>query len=650
MKYRADIDGLRAIAVLSIVIYHLGWSIVPGGFVGVDIFFVISGYLISKAIFSDVNAFSISDFYLRRIRRIIPALVVVLIACTIIAIKLLYPPELVDYAKSAIAASLFSANIYFYSVLNYFSPSADGIPLLHLWSLGVEEQFYIFFPLVAVAIARRLKRATSWALIIGALASLGASQWMLSVNPSASFYLIPFRAFELLTGCIIALPRIRTVSNPAASVAIFSIGMAALAWSIFGYNTFTAFPGISAALPCLGAAAIILASEVHQGVLVKLLGARPFVYIGKISYSLYLVHWPIIVFGKRIFPDASPYYFGLCALALSILLSSVIYSYVEQPFRRSRRFASRTVFSTTAVAICSMVALGAFVVKAQGFPGGVDSRIAHIVAYGHYDMASQFRERVCFLDPEQDPIGIDFAACVPHGKGPKLILWGDSFAAMLGAGLEETLHAKGYAFGFLSSSGCAPAINYEAANRPNCKKFNDVAFPIISRVHPDAVVMAAQYGITVGSQMDQLDKTIKLLSSQGIKVILLGIPPYYKRAVPQLVLERIQSGRSLGPAPEELKRDYLDPTEDYMEKRFSNRTDVKYISVLSVMCPQYKCPLVTGDEVPVHFDQAHLTLAGSRLFAKNLTPLILNDAFPMGDRSSAFRQDDPLIAKEKHSG
>jgi peptidoglycan/LPS O-acetylase OafA/YrhL len=625
MKYRADIDGLRAVAVISIVIFHLGLGLLPGGFVGVDIFFVISGYLIAKIIYAEIHSFSVAQFYVRRARRILPALLVVLVVSSAIAGKLSHPTELVAYAKSAIAAVLFSANIYFYSALNYFSPSADEIPLLHLWSLGVEEQFYIFFPLIAVAIARRSMRSLAITLLLCMFASLGASMWMLKVDPAASFYLIPFRAFELLIGCTVALPSVRSLKSARYATILSLAGAAALAWAIFAYDSFIPFPGIAAVLPCLGAALIIYAGDAHQGALSRLLGSRPLVYVGKISYSLYLVHWPILVFFKRAFPHVAPYWSALWVLLAAFILASVIYYCVEQPSRRSRRFHLPVkVFSVSAVAILSVVLLGGFVVKEQGFPGNVDSRIANIVAYGHYDLVPQFRSRVCFLDPDQHAIGMNFSTCLPHGGGEKVMLWGDSHAAMLATGLGEAFRAKGYSFGYLAASACAPAIDYDAPNRPNCREFNDIAFPIIEKMHPSILIMTAEWGITVQPQMDRLDKTIKLLSSKGIKIVLLGISPYYKRSVPQLVLEKIQAGRPVSIEPDELKRDYLDPTEQYMKDRFSNRTDVKYISVLQAMCPQYNCPLVTDGETPVHFDQAHLTVAGSRLFARELTPLILN--------------------------
>ena len=624
MKYRADIDGLRAVAVVSIVVFHLTSRFLPGGFVGVDIFFVISGYLISKNIYGNVDSFSVSDFYIRRARRILPALLTVLVVSSVCAAFLLYPSELVAYAKSVVASTLFSANIYFYSALNYFSPNADEIPLLHLWSLGVEEQFYIFFPLIAVALAKRSMRVLTLGLLLCAAVSLGASAWMLKSNSSAAFYLIPFRAFELLIGSIGALPTVKSVRSSSATTVLSIVGIGAILWSILRFNSLTAFPGFAALVPCVGAALLIYSGGSNNGVIVRLLTSRPFVYVGKISYSLYLVHWPILVFGKRAFPHADPDYFALCAIAGSFLLAALSYHLVEQPFRHTRRaYSGRAVFSISAVSMCFIVLLGGCVIERNGFPGSVDARTSKVLAYMSYDLKPSWKSRTCFLDPEQNADTLDISSCLPHGDGRKVVLWGDSHAAQFGYGLEKTMTARGYSFGFMTASACAPAIDYDAPARPNCRELNNIVFHDIVKMRPDFVIMTASWSIVNKSQMDQLDETVKLLHAKGIHVVLLGVSPQFKEPLPIIVADRIKAGQDLSAAPEELERGYLDPTENYMENRFANRPDVKYVSVMHAMCPEYKCPLVTADETPVHFDIAHLTTAGSDLYAKDLTPLIL---------------------------
>lgn len=309
--YRADIDGLRAVAVLSVVSFHLKFG-APGGFVGVDVFFVLSGFLISRIIYSEVlnGSFSIFRFYERRARRILPALFTVMVGSSIAAMVVFYPSELVTYSKSAIASALFYANVYFFSVDDYFGPTADTIPLLHLWSLGIEEQFYIVFPLLVLLFRLWSWRAVNMIVICLCAASLLASQLMVGTDPAAAFYLLPYRGFELLIGCIIALPkfeqqpRSRALRETAAA-----IGLACLIGAVVTFGPETEFPGVAALLPCFGTAMIIWTGGTARTSVSTVLSIRPLVYIGKISFSLYLVHWPV---------------FGLWASSVSQYFTNVV--------------------------------------------------------------------------------------------------------------------------------------------------------------------------------------------------------------------------------------------------------------------------------------------------------------------------------------
>lgn len=623
MKYRPDIDGLRAIAVMSIVIFHLGIGIFPGGFVGVDIFFVISGYLISKIIYAQSGSFSIADFYVRRSRRILPALIATVIASSIAAMSILYASERVDFAKSAMASMLFSANIYFYSVLNYFSPSADQIPLLHLWSLGVEEQFYIFFPLIAIAVMRRWPTRLPVVLSTLMLGSLAASIWMLSVNPQAAFYLIPFRGFELLIGCLVALPSMKLPKSPMVSALISIAGLACIATAVFMYGHETKFPGLAAILPCIGSALVIVGGTMPGGIVARAIGARPFAYVGRISYSLYLVHWPIIVFGKRLYPGMNAAQFGGCALIASLLLAVISYHFVEQTFRHGPRgqHARPVLLVSAASILCVVLALG-FAVQQKGFSRGDDARTQKVLAFLNYNPNPAFKTRTCFLDPDQKGTDVDFSPCLPQGPGPKAMLWGDSHAANLAYGFETSFRERGYSFGFVSASACPPILGIDKAARPFCRGFNDIAAELILKVHPKILVMAASWDEVV-NETDTLDATIKKFTDQGIKVIVLGPSPFYNRAVPLIIADRLRSGLSDKASPLDLSRNDIDRKEAAMEKHFAGQHVVTYVSMMRVMCPFDRCPLVDDKGTPTAFDVTHLTTAGATLFANKLTPLIL---------------------------
>lgn len=624
IAYRPDIDGLRAVAVLSVLLFHLGFNFIPGGFVGVDIFFVISGYLISKIIYTEIEnkRFSITNFYVRRARRILPAHASVFVLSSVFAVWLLYPSELVSYAKSALASALFSANIYFFEAINYFSPSANEIPLLHLWSLGIEEQFYIVFPLIAILFAgRRIFSKVVAALLI---TSLIASIWMLTKDPSAAFYLLPFRAFEMLIGCYLSLPKKLPTNKNVYNIS-FIVGLACIFCSILFYKESMRFPGAAALLPSLGSAFVIFGGLDNNKLSKMLLGNKFLVFIGKISYSLYLIHWPVIVFGRRIFPLADFYIFSFSALAISLILAYLNYIFIEQHFRHTKlNIKPIKVLGIALSVICVMVFSSGFVIYKSGFQSTLDERTEKVLSYLQYDFKSAYLSRTCFLDPDQDPDDVDLSKCLPQGKGRKAILWGDSHAIQFYSGFKETLESQGYNLGVITASACPPILGADVAARPMCKKFNDKAFPLIAKEKPDILIMSASWNIEE-SNMDLLENTLKEVNKLGIKkVVLLGESPLYKQSVPILVADRLKLGITDMTASDELEKGFLDISETIMTKRFANRDDVEYISVMNAVCPDYKCPLTAPDEAPVHFDIAHLTESGARLFAKILTPLILD--------------------------
>ena len=325
--YRADIDGLRAISVLAVIAFHLNGSL-PGGYTGVDVFFVISGFLIGGIVIGEVDEgrFSFITFYERRVRRILPALITTLIASSIAAYLLLGPSELLPFAKSAVAALLSAANIYFYATSGYFQANAIDVPLLHLWSLGVEEQFYLFFPLIVVAVARFRRSALLPLLIAAGIVSLVWSQRELSLHPQAAFYLLQGRAFELTIGIVLLF-----LSRPRMASWLAAGGVVLLVASMMALNENTAFPGFAALAPCVGTALIIWCAD---GTLIgRGLSVRPLVYLGKISYPLYLAHWPFIVFGKIAMPALDAGRFAFFVLAGSFVGAIAVYYLVERPIR-----------------------------------------------------------------------------------------------------------------------------------------------------------------------------------------------------------------------------------------------------------------------------------------------------------------------------
>jgi len=343
IKYRPDIDGLRALAVLPVILFHLEPSWIPGGFVGVDIFFVISGFLITKIIWREAQEqrFTFARFYERRARRILPVLFTVLTVSSCLALWMMTPAELSSYSETLAGAALFASNIVLFFQTGYFDAAAHQKPLLHTWSLAVEEQFYIFFPIVILVSLKFLKvRFTLLLVVLGAVLSFLISLYVTNKDPSLSFYWLPFRAWELLFGSLIALGILPELRSRVLRHAVSVVGLVLVLVSLAFYSSGTLFPGLMAAPPVLGATMIIWSGP--SSLIGRALSAKPLVFVGLISYSLYMWHWPIIVFAE-LYLIREPYLYELLAIfAVTVMVSYVSWRFIEQPFRNSEGLVKRT--------------------------------------------------------------------------------------------------------------------------------------------------------------------------------------------------------------------------------------------------------------------------------------------------------------------
>lgn len=340
--YRADVDGLRAVAVVAVLLFHAGWTRFSGGFVGVDVFFVISGFVIALSLFRDLDAgrFSLSGFFARRARRILPALTAVLLGTLLVSLLIVPPIYFGSFADSLMAASLFFSNVHFWHTSSYFNSDSAFRPLLHTWSLGVEEQFYLAAPILLLAIQRFLGRRWRLVVTLCFLVSFGLNLFgSYHGHLDAAFYLPFTRAWEFLLGVLIALiPRPSLVRGlrEAGTIA----GLALILGPVMIYGPATLFPGMAALWPCLGAAIVIWfgapAGEAGAALVSRMLALPPIVWTGRLSYSLYLVHWPVLVLAPFILMRRLSFGETLAALALCFLLAWVLYRFVETPMRRIR--------------------------------------------------------------------------------------------------------------------------------------------------------------------------------------------------------------------------------------------------------------------------------------------------------------------------
>jgi peptidoglycan/LPS O-acetylase OafA/YrhL len=603
--YRPHIDGLRAIAVLGVILFHLklipvGHFAVPGGFTGVDIFFVISGFLISKIIFADLDAgsFSFLDFYARRARRILPAMLLVSSLTMIAGLFALHPIEFEQLSHSYLAAIGSVANVYFYATTSYFGPGASDLPLLHLWSLGVEEQFYLVFPVIVVLLWRFGRKMIIPAMAMMFAASLAYAQMKLATDPPAAFYLLPCRAFELLIGCALSLPGMWRTSNATIARLTGLAGLLLIGWSYHWLNAPTKFPGVTALPACIGAAMIIWSSECASTLTTRLLSFTPAVLVGRWSYSLYLYHWPILFFVNRLAPEHP--YGGYIVLALTVAAAWLTYRAVELPARRMAVPAIPTL-SYALAGITATALAGLFVAETGGLSWRVDAKVSYYTSFLKYENGQQFRTGTCFLNPAQSFVDLK-PECLATSERPILALWGDSGIAQYSSELERAAKTRGYDFRQVTSSACPPAVDLDVPSRPHCRDFNDRALEHLIALRPAIVVLGAAWPGQL-EVYDHVETTIDRLQNAGLHVVVLGLGPAYKMPVPTLLADRYKANNPNLLSGDDLMREWTLATDTMFHAKVDRHPPARYVSIIGIVCPNKECPLLADGIVPTHFDE-----------------------------------------------
>ena len=630
LKYRADIDGLRAVAVLSVLVFHIGWSRFGGGFVGVDVFFVISGYLISSIIFAEINAsrFTITGFYERRIRRIFPALVVMLAVAGVVAVIYLLPAELVDYARSTLAATSSTANLYFWWHSGYFT-SPFSKPLLHTWSLAVEEQFYISFPLFLLLVRRFFPQRLRTAVVMLFLVSFVTSCIVVSRNPEAAFYMPYTRAWELLLGTLLSLgifPRLRSawLRNMAT---LSGIGM--IMWSVLFYSKDTLFPGLSALMPCVGSALIIWAGEAGPSLVGSVLSWRPTVFIGLISYSLYLWHWPVIVLHRMgMLVNLSSITLGghwallsphrldmLVQVALSFLLAILSWRFVERPFRSGPlRLSGRPLFALAGGVIIILLGCAEWAVLAHGFRGRFPDKALQVASVldGEEEDRS-VRTGVCFITTDYHFEKYNYDTCLREDKNKKnYLLLGDSHSAMLWSALSSTLQHSNVMQA--STAACVPSLNPSGSD--DCKKMMDFIFQQYLPTHPIQAVFIV--GRWEEKDLGPLTGLISWAKQHQVPVIVFGPVPEYDAPLPRLLAYSIAWTK-----PSLASQHLVNNTkvlDAEMQRLAASTWHVPYISLYHEICGPDGC-LEYADaahKIPLMGDDNHLSPLGASFVVQRL--------------------------------
>ncbi|MDQ0464230.1 peptidoglycan/LPS O-acetylase OafA/YrhL [Caulobacter ginsengisoli] len=607
-------------AVLPVVAYHAGFSQIPGGFVGVDVFFVISGFLISGIVQDEIEAgrFSLISFYERRVRRILPALFVMMAAATAAAIWLLLPAELVAYGQSLAAATLSASNVWFWLKTDYFDEIARQAPLLHTWSLAVEEQFYLVLPGLLLLARGTSRRVLCWIIGALALASLAWSAFSLTWQPEAAYYLLPSRAWELALGALLAFGFPPASPNRWLREAAGFGGLAAIAYAVLTLTVKTPFPGLAALAPCLGTAAVLWAGQGGDSWVRRVMSFRPLVWVGLISYSLYLWHWPVIVFqnaGLLLGDDISPKLEKMILVTVSLALAWASWWFVERPFRQRGVFGRRTVFIMAGVGAASLVLVGLGLAWAQGLPGRLPAHAAWTGSWIGYDQRAAYREGTCFVTARARQ-SFDYDGCLSGDPGrPTYLLIGDSHAAALWSGLAKALPDANVLQA--TNGGCRPVFPSASSDKGCAVMMNRLFGRWIPGRRLDGVWLAGRWG---EADLKSLFETAEDLKAQGVNVTVIGPLIRYDKVLPRLlVLSELDNDPGL-PARHRL-------TEilalDARMKTMAARRGIEYLSLNDLICDAKACVTRTKDGVPLQFDGGHLTGEGSALVGALAAPKLV---------------------------
>jgi peptidoglycan/LPS O-acetylase OafA/YrhL len=630
-SYRPDIDGLRAIAVGAVMAFHAFPDVIRGGFIGVDVFFVISGYLISGIILDGLGEgrFRLATFYARRTRRIVPALAVMLIAVMATGWFMLYADDYARLGRHTAASAAFLSNIVLWQESSYFDVAADLKPLLHLWSLGIEEQFYLAWPLILVVASRWRRGPIVATLIIGSISFVTAIATV-RFDRSAAFFAPWTRLWELLAGALLVglerdvvfagwlqrLERRRLIRNVQAL-----LGLALIAAGVVLVDSTRVFPGLWALMPVMGAILLILSGP-DTMVNGAMLASKPLVWIGLISYPLYLWHWPLLSFAYIQLQDIPPVEIRVTLLVLSVALARLTYGVVERPIRFGRQV--RFAVPALAVTLSAICASGVAVAVSGGMLDRTVNRndAARLVDYYQRmrtsQLASAYRRECDFMEWQTDRTrGEIDRSCTAAGGAHTVFLWGDSFAQSLSLGIRESLLAD-TALAQVATSACRPDLdNFDLSVKDRrCETANLFALAAIKRLRPDLVVIA-QSSRHESTDWARLSDGVLALGAKH--VVIVGPLPNWRPGLPSIYAEHHLIDRA------EYVSTGVDSSGFAVDRelaaRFVGRPNVTYLSVLDHICRDGACLARVPGESEIDLmalDFGHLTPKGSSYLGRAL--------------------------------
>lgn len=639
MKYRSDISGLRALAVVPVIVFHLNEQWLPGGFVGVDIFFVISGYLITSILAKDLREgrFSLLRFYDRRVRRIVPAFAAVALTLALVGAFIL-PPVLLDaYGASLRAASVFFANRYFLSVTHYFGAAPDELFLLHTWSLSVEEQFYLGWPLLlAVLFHPKLRRFLPYVLALLIAVSLVVATRNAVLRPIAGFYNSNGRFWELLLGAGLALGYVPRLKTPRAAEAVAGLGLALILVSLIAFDPHEIlFPGVTALVPTLGAAFILWAGEEGRATLVgRLLSFAPVAGIGLISYSLYLWHWPVIALHRYLTFRAPGPWESVLLFAVMVAISAFSWRFIENPFRRSGPSTTRSEWRSVGVGVgvlAGLVALGTLFTATDGLPGRAGADFLKTESI----VNTFWKGREACLVGRTDNRDQDCRFGAPDPAAPLFVLWGDSQGDQHGPALDAVAQKMGMGFLQLTRAGCAPQApdpDPSAFQSRAVQDCNASRAEALKRIVDDpSVAFAVIAGrwtneASLDVAMQRLASAVDAITAAGKPVLLVAPPGTFTTGGGRCLVRRAFMGAddAVCGLPRAASDAEGGPTERALAALAKDRPNVSLFLPRPLFCDAERCHPRAG-KVPLYYDGGHLNVEGSLFLAsaweKALAPL-----------------------------
>ncbi len=627
--FRKDIEGLRALAVLVIVLFHMGVETLAGGFIGVDIFFVISGYLITGLILKDIAAqrFSFRDFYMRRLRRLAPSLLVTLFGTLIAGFLWLGPEQFERLGKSTVAAIFSVSNIFFWNEAGYFDEDAINKPLLHLWSLAVEEQFYLVWPAVLLLLARlKTHNAPLIGLLVLSILSLSASEWMLSTDAAGAFFLTPFRIAEFGLGAGVAIFGSIPNNRPRLANTISATGLIFVIVSVFTYTETMRFPGVAALVPCVGTAMLIAAGSqtwVNRG-----FGLYPLRYVGRASYSIYLVHWPIVVFYTYLY-DAPETFTAIAGLSLAaLILGACLYHLVETPFR-IRRTDSFLITGRVLRWSCGTLALLTLMIASHAAMNkGYTWRIAEPVKElsksrreGGIARRLSIRQKTCHLTRYTTKTYFDdFESCMQSQADDLIVVIGDSHAADIWAAFDSDKVVQ------LTGTGCSWAIRSKMCDSLRLftlewlQKNQDRIRVIVYTQRGEKLIADspdAFQGVSFHQDMiETLWTSLSEINTDKVPLIIVGPRPEFHPKV-AVMLARSNTMHDFHRRMQRVDTSDFGALDTFL-KGSVPLPNTQYYSLYDIQCPDGRCAYTYGDGKLIFVDYGHWSPGGGTYMLEQL--------------------------------